>query len=212
MTASAKSLKSLNLAWLWGVVAVDAVTLVFLTFPNLLTPATMKDAAWLRALGAAVAPVLVLLLTSLLSSDAKAVLVFWRLSKTLPGHRAFSVYAPKDARINLDSLRKNVGAFPESAREQNAMWYKLYKKVDSDVTVIQAQRQYLLFRDLATLSLLLAPISALSLYLAGASAVSSVLAVAFLIVQYVASAIAARHSGVRLVTNVLSLHAVKRRV
>jgi len=212
MAAHKKSLKSLNLGWLWGVVAIDAIALVLLAFPGLLTPTTMKDVAWLRALGAAVAPVVVLLLTSLLSSDAKAVLVFWRLSETLPGHRAFSVYALKDARINMDSLRNNVGAFPENPREQNTMWYKLYKKVESEVTVAQAHRHYLLFRDLAAISLLLAPISVLLLYSFGASTASSGLALALLVAQYAATAVAARNNGIRLVTNVLALHAVKRRV
>jgi len=212
MTTSAKSLKSPNLAWLWGVVAVDAAALALLALPGLLTPAAMREFAWLRVLGAAVAPVVVLLLTSLLSSDAKAVLVFWRLSETLPGHHAFSVYAPKDVRIDLDTLRKNVGEFPVDPKDQNAMWYKLYKKVDSDVTVAQAHRHFLLFRDLATVSLLLAPLSALILFALGADAVMSCIAFALLVVQYVATSVAARNNGERFVTNVLSLHAVTRRM
>ncbi len=211
MSASNKSLKSQNLAWLWSVVAADAVVLLLLAFPDSLTPAYIKDYAWLRPGGAAIAPVVVLLLTSLLSSDAKAILVFWRFTETLPGHRAFSVYAVKDSRIDQDALRENVGAFPDAAKDQNTMWYKLYKKVDGDVTVAQAHRHYLLFRDLAALSLLLAPISVILFYVFDASLVSSGIALAFLIGQYTATAMAARHNGVRFVTNVLALHAVKHR-
>lgn len=211
MSASNKSLKSQNLAWLWSVVAADAVVLLLLAFPGSLTPASIKDYTWLRASGAAVAPVVVLLLTSLLSSDAKDVLVFWRFTETLPGHRAFSIYAVKDPRVDLEALRKNVGAFPEKAKDQNTTWYKLYKKVDSDVTVAQAHRHYLLFRDLATLSLFLVPISAILLYVFDASLASSGIALVLLIGQYAVTAVAARHNGVRFVTNVLALHAVKRR-
>lgn len=211
MSAFNKSLKSQNLVWLWSVVAADAVVLLLLAFPGSLTPASIKDYAWLRAGGAVVAPVVVLLLTSLLSSDTKAVLVFWRFTETLPGHRAFSVYAVNDSRIDQDALRKNVGTFPDAAKDQNTMWYKLYKKVDSDVAVVQAHRHYLLFRDLATLSLLLAPILAILLYAAGASLTTSGIALAFIIVQYAATAVAARQNGIRFVTNVLALHAVKRR-
>lgn len=211
MSTTDKSLKAQNLKWLWSVVAVDALVLVLIAYPGLLSPANVKEFAWLRTLAAVVAPVVVLLLTSLFSPDAKAVLVFWRFNKTLPGHRAFSVHALNDPRINLEALRKNVGVFPDDAKEQNAMWYKLYKKVDSDVTVAQAQRHYLLFRDLAALSLLLAPISALLLYIFGASGRSSGLAMGILVVQYLATAVAARNNGIRFVTNVLALHAVKRR-
>lgn len=211
MTALPKSLISKNLAWLWWVVAADAVVLLLLAFPGLLTSVAIKDHAWLRASGAALAPIVVLLLSSLLSSDAKAILVFWRFTETLPGHRAFSVYAGKDSRIDLEALRKNVGTFPEKAKDQNTTWYKLYKKVDSDVTVAQAHRHYLLFRDLATLSLLLAPISAILLYVFDAPLASSGIAVTFFIGQYLATAVAARNNGVRFVTNVLALHAVKRR-
>lgn len=211
MSTPNQSLKAQNVKWLWSVVAADSLALVLIAFPDLLAPNALKDFAWLRALSAGIAPVVVLMLTSLLSSDAKAVLVFWRLTATLPGHRAFSVYAPKDARVNLDALRKNVGTFPEDPREQNTMWYRLYKKVDSEVTVAQAHRHYLLFRDLAAVSLLLAPLSVLLLYFAGASVASSGLALSILVVQYAATAVAARHNGIRFVTNVLALHAVKRR-
>lgn len=211
MSAADRSLKAQNVKWLWSIVVGDSLALVLIAFSDLMSPNALRDIPWLRALGTAIAPVVVPLLTSLLSSDAKDVLVFWRMTETLPGHRAFSVYAPKDARINLDALRRNVGTFPDEAREQNTMWYKLYKKVESDVAVAQAHRHYLLFRDLAALSLLLAPLSALLLYFFGASVASSGLAFALLLVQYAATAVAARHNGVRFVTNVLALHAVRRR-
>ena len=210
MTASSKPLKVQNLAWLWGVVAADALALLAVAFPTLFGPATVTEYVWLRPTAAAVAPVVVLLLTSLLPSEAKAVLVFWRLRDTLPGHRAFSIHAMKDPRIDMEALRKNVGAFPESPRDQNATWYRLYKKIESEVTVAQAHRHYLLFRDLATLSLLLTPLATLTFYFLGVAPVAVGLAAALLVGQYVATAVAARNNGVRLVTNVLALQLVKR--
>ena len=211
MSKSEKTLKSNNLKWLWSVVALDSLILVFLASPELMSPAGIKSLAWLRVLAAGVSPVVVLLLTSLLSADAKAVLVFWRLKETLPGHRAFSVFAPNDPRINLDALKKNAGAFPEDAKEQNALWYKLYKKVDSDLTVAQAHRHFLLFRDLAALSLVAAPCVALLLYFLGFGLGISASATLILLIQYSATAVAARNNGIRFVTNVMALHAVKRR-
>lgn len=211
MAASGKSLKAQNIGWLWGVVIADALALLAFAFPILFSPAAIKEYVWLRAIAATVAPVVVLLFTSLLSSDAKAVLVFWRLRDTLPGHRAFSVHAIKDPRIDMETLRKNAGKFPEAPRDQNATWYRLYKKVESEITVAQAHRHYLLFRDLATLSLLLAPIATLTLYILDVAPAAVGFAAALFVGQYVATAVAARNNGVRLVTNVLALHAVKRR-
>lgn len=211
MSNADKTLKSQNLKWLWSVVAVDALALALIASPEILSPASVRSLAWVRLLAAGVAPVVVLLLTSLLSADAKAVIVFWRAKETLPGHRAFSVYAPSDSRINIDALRKNVGSFPDDPREQNTLWFKLYKKVESEVTVAQAHRHYLLFRDLAAMSLLLAPIATLALYLGGAASPATSIAFALLCTQYAATALAGRNNGIRFVTNVLTLHSVKGR-
>jgi hypothetical protein len=167
--------------------------------------------AWIQLCISGASPVIVLLLSSLLSSDAKAVLVFWRLRDALPGHRAFSVHAMHDPRIGLEALRKHVGAFPEAPRDQNATWYRLFKKVDSEASVAQAHRHYLLFRDLTTLSLLLAPLAALTLYFLGVTPAAIAFAGMLLGGQYAAMAIAARNCGVRLVTNVLALHSAKGR-
>ena len=197
---------------MWSVVALDAIVLVLLAFTSLLTAATLKEFAWVRMLVAGIAPVVMLLLTSLLSADAMAVIVFWRVKETLPGHRAFSFYAPKDSRISLDTLRKNIGSFPDDPKEQNTLWLKLYEKVESDVTVAQANCHYLLFRDLAAMSLLLVPIATLAQYLGGAGVTELWITLALLVTQYGATAIAARNSGVRFVTNVLALYSVKRRV
>lgn len=212
MTTATKSLKAANLAWQWSVVAVDTLVIVLLAFPELLTNGAVKEFAWVRALFAGAAPVIVLLIASLFSSDIKATLVFWRIKETLPGHRAFSVHALCDPRIDLEALRKHVGAFPQAAREQNALWFKLYKKVESEITVAEAHRHYLLFRDLASMSILLIPIAAVALHFTGASGIAALSAAVFLFVQYAATAIAARHSGIGFVTNVLTLHSVKRYV
>jgi hypothetical protein len=172
----------------------------------------LSAAAKLRLSAAGVAPVIVLLLTSLIPAPAKDVLVFWRLRDTLPGHRAFSVHAKRDPRIDLDALRNNVGEFPDAPRDQNARWYQLYKEVESDAPVVLAHRHYLLFRDLAPLSLFLAIATPLVLLSLGAEQSAALFALLIFLLQYAATAVAARNSGVRFVTTVLALHAAKRRV
>jgi hypothetical protein len=211
MSASGKSLKAQNIGWLWSIVALDAIALLALTFPAAIPEIVNNKYVWMRFLVSAAAPVIVLLLISLIPPDAKAALVFWRFIDILPGHRAFTVHAPKDARIDLNALQTNVGAFPETPREQNSTWYRLYKKVDTDMTVAQAHRHYLLFRDLASLSVLLTLISGIALYALGTPLTAIQAVCEVLVLQYLTTAIAARHNGVRLVTNVLALHAVKKR-
>src|SRR5687767_12840190 len=128
---SAKTFKAQNSRWIWTVVAGDVLALAAIAFPSTLDQA----AAWLassRIAGASIAPLIVLLLTSLLPSSVKAVLVFWRVRDVLPAHRGFSVHAPADPRIDLQRLRAAVGDFPVAPRDQNSVWYRLFKKVEGN--------------------------------------------------------------------------------
>lgn len=200
-----KTLKAQNVGWIWTVAVADALTLVAIAFPAALDQAVSWFASGSHLTGASIAPLIVLLLTSLLPSGFKAMLVFWRVGDVLPAHRAFSVHAPGDPRIDLQRLRAAVGDFPERPRDQNTLWYRLFKKVDADPMVAEAHRYFLLFRDLAALSLLLAVIAPVGLYVLG-EGVGIWLALGLFGIQYLATAIAARHHGVRMVCNVLALH------
>ena len=200
-----KTLKALNVKSIWAVVVADALILAAAAFPDALGNAA--SIPWGRLLGAAAAPVVVLLLTSLLPSGAKAALVFWRVRHVLPGHRAFSVYAPTDPRIDLQRLRAAVGEFPAPPRDQNSLWYRLLKKVDGEPIVAEAHRYFLLLRDLAALSILLAVLAPASLYLMADEPAAPWIALGLFVVQYFAAAVAARWQGTRLVCNVLALHA-----
>jgi hypothetical protein len=52
-------------------------------------------------------------------------------------------------------LRSNLGAFPTDPNEQNALWYKLYKSVAADPSVVQVHRPFLLTRDYAGIAFML---------------------------------------------------------
>ncbi len=210
--AAQRSIKAANTLWIWSVVAVDALVCVLVAEPAIVTDFQLSKALALRALVIGAAPVLVLMLTSLLSADAKAVLVYWRLSEVLPGHRAFSVHAPKDTRIDLKRLRKHVGPFPDNANEQDKLWFRLYSMVGTEITVVEPHKLYLLFRDIAALSLILIPVALLAMWLSESINIGKAAAVVTLFaIQYLASALAARNNGFRLITSVLSLHSVKKR-
>jgi hypothetical protein len=203
---SKRVLKAQNAFWIWSVGIADALLLVVLAFPSVAGQAMSWLSSGARLGGAAIVPVAVLLLTSLVPSDAKAVLVFWRVKDVLPGHRAFSIFAQRDTRIDVERLRAFVGQYPETPREQNTLWYRLFKQVESDAGVAQAHRHFLLFRDLAALSFILMIIAPIMLLFVGAAPEAAIFVLWIMVMQYLATAIAARFHGERLVCNVLALH------
>lgn len=153
-----------------------------------------------------VAGIVVAVLNALPSADIKATLVFWRLKHALPGHRAFTVHALKDSRINQQRLKTMFkGTLPTVPAEQNAAWYQLYRPVRNDVVVASAHKLFLFLRDYTTMSVLFivafgpwAVISMTSKRVAAGY-------VLILLAQYLIVRQAAANAGVRMVTNVLAL-------
>lgn len=207
---SSKTLKGRNLAWLVATLVLDVLVLLVIAFNTAIDDLTPTRVAVMRASLATLLPIPALILSSLISSDNKAVLIFWRLRHPLPGARAFSVHAPADPRIDLAKLKKNVGEFPSAEREQNSKWYGLYKQVDSDPSVVDSHKNYLLFRDIATMSLLLVPAVPLAMYCSGVDSTRMLVTAAWLLGQYLIAAFAARTTGIRFVQNVLAVHACRK--
>ena len=207
---SGKTLKGRNLAWLVATLVLDVLVLLVIAFHTAIDDLTPTRLAMIRASLTALLPIPVLVLSSLISADHKAILVFWRLSNPLPGARAFSVHAPADHRIDLAKLKKNVGEFPAAERDQNSKWYGLYKQVDSDLSVVDSHKNYLLFRDIAAMSLLLVPTVPLVLYFSGIDSTRMLVSAAWFLGQYLVTAFAARTTGIRFVQNVLAVHASRK--
>ncbi len=205
-----RSLKSLNLKWLIALATADAILLALFVAPELITSATTTQLGLYRAIGAAVIPVLVLLLVNMLSSNVKAMLVYWKPLGWLPGSEAFTTYGPADPRVDMVALRKNVGVLPTDPKEQNSKWFKLYKLVENVTEVAATQKDFLMYRDMAVLSLPLVAIAPLGLYLADASKGAMWVSAGMFLVQYLLTAVSARHAGERFVCNVLALHAANK--
>src|SRR5262249_20213609 len=89
------------------------------------------------ALPAGIGLILTGVLNAQLSAEMKSRIVFMRWRNPLPGCEAFSRYAKGDARIDLSAIERLCGLVPESPREQNALWYRLYKSVASDPSLVQ---------------------------------------------------------------------------
>lgn len=204
---SSKTLKGRNLAWLVATLVLDVLVLLVLAFHTAVQDLTPTAIAAVRTSLTVLLPIPALILSSLISADHKAILVFWRFKHPLPGARAFSVYAQADHRIDLAKLKKHVGEFPVDPREQNARWYGLYKQVDSDPSVVDSHKSYLLFRDIAAMSLLLVPILPVAMYFIGVDTMRILISAAWFLGQYLVTALAARTTGTRFVQNVLAVHA-----
>ncbi len=205
-----KSLKSQNFKWHVALATADAIVLALFVAPELITSASTTQLGFYRVIGAAIIPVLVLLLMNILPSQIKALLVYWKPLGWLPGCEAFTKYSPADPRINMNALKKNVGEFPTEANEQNSKWYKLFKMVEKQAEVMVAEKDFLMYRDMAMLSLSLIVLSPLALHAMDASPKAMWSSAALFLAQYLLTAISARHAGERLVCNVLAVHAAKK--
>ena len=102
-----------------------------------------------------------------------------------------------------------LGEFPLAPRDQSARWYQLYREVREDIVVSASHRQFLLFRELAAMSLVLAVVAPCALYYLARPL--SLWSLGIFLLQYAVTAVCARHEGARMVTNVLAAHANPKR-
>ena len=207
-----QKLKEQNRRQLWLIIASNAVVYYgacqWATFELSGIKAALTGAANLLPVGLAV--VVTTIANGLLDSATKERLVFLRWNDVLPGHRAFSVHAKADPRIDFTRLQRACGnKIPSDPKEQNSLWYRFYLEVQDVPAVLQVHRDYLLLRDytgLAALFLigfgiaalfLVAPWKACGLYLG------------ILLLQLIVVRHAGATYGVRFVCTVLAQKAGK---
>jgi hypothetical protein len=204
------SLRSLNMKWLVALAFFDALIAVLVIAPERFGSVAFAQMAISRGLLAIVLPVLVLLIVNSLPHDLKSMLVYWKPRGVLPGSEAFTKHGPGDNRIDMTSLKKHVGKLPTDPAEQNSRWYKLYKMVANESEVLEAHKLFLMYRDMAVMSLPLCVLVPAAAYGMGASTKATALAAVLLIAQYLLAAMSARWSGIRFVCNVLAIHSTKK--
>jgi hypothetical protein len=205
-----QSLKSLNMKWLVLLAVADVLFLLLFIAPEVTNRATMTQLGISRILTTTVMPVVVLLVVNVLPHDLKSMFVYWKPLGVLPGSEVFTKYGPLDPRIDMNELKKNVGVFPTLPTEQNSKWYKLYKMVPNEPEVLEAHKMFLLYRDMAVLSLALIVVAPFWLSFAGSTTSAIVLTFIILATQYLLTAVSARWCGVRFVCNVLAIHSAKK--
>ena len=205
-----RSLKSENFKWVVLFAMTHVIVIALFVAPELVATMTMTRLGLYRLVAAIVLPIFVLLIVNVLSSNTKSALVYWKPLGVLPGTEAFTKYGPADARVDMEQLRRNVGVLPTDPKEQNAKWYKLYKRVENHVEVAVAQKDFLMYRDMAVLSLFLLALVPAGLYFGGVAVPRVLGAAAWFAIVYVAAARSAKHQGERFVCNVLAVHSAKR--
>jgi len=144
------------------------------------------------------------ILNAQLSPAMKARIAFLRWNNPLPGSFAFTKYAHEDPRVDVAALEKKYGPLPTDPKDQNRLWYKLYKTVEDEAAVLQVHREYLFTRDYNGLSLLmLIGLGAAGFYQIPSLKTAGIYFLALLF-QFFLTGQAARHHGKRFVTSVLA--------
>lgn len=205
---SSKSLKPEYAKWLWLVLTADVVVLLLLV-PGFSSKSFEELVNW-RLLTTVLIPVVVSLLVNVLPNELKAMAVYWKPYGWLPGREAFTKYGPNDPRVDMEALEANVGPLPTESRKQNARWYQLYKLVEDEAEIRDAQKSFLMYRDMAVLSLPFIALAPVCLYQVGVPLGGQWLGAGLFAVQYLLTAVSARHSGIRFVANVVAIHSARR--
>lgn len=207
---TSKSLKSEYQKWLWMLATADLLVVLLALAPGVPSNASLAQLGNWRLLTTVIVPIGVLLLVNVLPHKVKCMLVYWKPYGWLPGCEVFSKFAPEDFRIDMANLARNVGPLPVAAGAQNARWYQLYKQVESQAEVWEVHRSFLMYRDMATLSLPFIGLAPLCLYFAGASKDAQLIGASIFLVQFFLTALSARWSGIRFVCNVLAVHSIQK--
>lgn len=204
-----KTLKDQNRLGLIIVVMANVVALYAIAAAN-----SFVDANWVEAgkslgriIPAGLIVVLIGVLNAQLDATTKARIVFLRWSHPLPGSCAFTKHGPKDARVDMDSLKTRLGEFPVEPDKQNAIWYRLYREIANKPPIVHANREYLFTRDYHVLALgMLIAFGTASMW-AIEEPVTRAAYIGGLLLQAILTAQAARNHGCRLVCTVLAMSA-----
>jgi len=140
-----------------------------------------------------------------LSPEMKARLVFMSWRDPLPGCKAFTCHAQSDARVDAACLELTYGPLPTAPREQNALWYKLYKTIEQDPAVRQVHRAFLFTRDYTSLALMFVIVLGAAGFIQIPSTRVAFIYLGLLLLQFVLAGQAARNHGKRFVTTVLAI-------
>jgi len=190
-----------NLCVFWTIIVIKDISLS--KIETILSSFSLQKGAL-----AVLLPLLTVILNGTLPNNLKAILVFWEIRNPLPGSRVFTDLALKDPRIDLDKIKQKYGNLPTLPSEQNRLWYKIYKHHKSKITILESHKDFLLTRDLASVSAIFLLCFTLPTIFSSGSIKIKYGYITFLIFQYIILAIVAKNYGERFVCNVLAEESV----
>ena len=204
MSSNQSPLKIQNQTYITAILFIDIAAIFFTVYHTQIIPLLAFRLLTLNTgLCVAGGAVFTLLINHSMPRWIKEIVVHLRVKDVQPACRAFSKRILKDKRIDVNALQKILGTFPTVADEQNRLWYRLFKQQESKASIQYAHQMYLLFRDGASISLMIFLLFTLPLFLyAPSTATASILGLMF--AQYIIFVIAASNSGNSLVDNVLA--------
>jgi hypothetical protein len=155
------SLKTLNMPSTVATTLINAGLLYFFSQGveiNAQAVSTFLTNWKLSGLTAAVSTVGIGALSLMLPRQVKDALVYLRWPYAAPGHRAFSIHAQRDHRVDYDRLKTEIpelqAQWSLTPEQENKIWYRLFKSHEKDPSVSHAHRMWLMYRDLTTLAYL----------------------------------------------------------
>lgn len=145
----------------------------------------------------------ILILCFVIPVNIKNVIIFWRFKNPLPGCRVFTDLICKDHRIDIKELENKYGKLPIESREQNTLWYKIYKERQNEKIILSSHGKWLLFRECATITLIFMLLLSTMSILISFDKSSSIYSIS-LIAQYFILRQAAVNAAERFACNVLA--------
>ncbi len=191
------------LRWIGAFVAFDMALLTYALTPDWRWGAA-EPKMIIGGLTTVLSPPMLYMMTSVLSPELKAAIVFWKTRYHLPGYSAFSRHLKEDSRIDADAVAARRGPLPSDPDAQQRLWYKIYRDHRNDEAVLDANRRYLTFRDLAVVSLMVTVAAPITLTVFDLGFARGPVAAVFCL-QYLGASVVARVAGVRLVRTVLAI-------
>jgi hypothetical protein len=205
-----KTIKEQNAKMIWTFFSFNALLFYVLAIAPIISFKDFDRQVFItgRGIWLLVLPVVLFILNGLISSEQKAIITFWRFKNPLPACRAFSFYARKDDRVDFKRLETGYSPFPATAKEQNALWYRIFKNYQEEPIVKKSHKDFLLGRDMCAIAwLFLVFGSIIGIFLI--SDITKWWYLVFTLIQYLALAIVTQNHGKRFVCNVLALESLK---
>jgi hypothetical protein len=201
-----KTMKNYN-AYLWTYIIINAIIVYFLLSEKKIAYSDIKniDDFLTISLVNAGGLLLAFFMNGFVNSDLKAKMVFRKRKNFLPGCHAFTIHINNDLRIDKNKLINEYGELPSDEVEQNRLWYKMYKECEFEPSVFDSQRNFLIARDITSLSVLILVTFILTALFFKYNLYVSIKIITVLFLEYIIASVVSKNYAIRYVKNVMAI-------